>query len=93
MPTQSEANMKSDKRFEVSIPIEIKIEEVVDGKCVPFTDFEGGTLRYHDIGYDGIVAVQAAMTELLDRLNGFGFDKAQAMGLGEKLKALGVTKK
>ena len=83
---------EADRRFEVSLPLELNIVEVVGAELKPF--FDGKLeLNYHDMGYDGAVAVQAAMIELLQRLNGFGFDKAEIMGFGDKLKALGLAKK
>lgn len=78
----------SDKRFEVSIPL--VVEEVKDGQRVPFFETE---LKYHDLPYDGVVAIQAALVELLQRLNGFGLATAEALGLGDKLRALGLTGK
>jgi len=84
----STSNASTLKRFEVSIAF--SVEEMADGERTPFFD---GRVDYHDIGYDGVVAVQAVMTEMLERLNGLGFEVAEAMGLGDKLKTLGVTKK
>ena len=77
-----------ETRFEITLPF--KIEKVVEDKPEPFFECK---LEYHDMDYEEIVAIQAAMVELLERLNGFGFDTAAAMGLGEKLKALGLAKK
>lgn len=84
MPEQKE----SDKRFEISIPF--SIEEIKDGQPTPFFDCN---LTYHDIAYDGVVAIQSAMIELLERLNEYGFATAETMGLGKKLEVLGLKKK
>jgi len=72
-----------DKRFEVSIPF--KVEEIVDGKPKAFFDCD---LEYHDMPYDGVVAIQAAMIGLLQQLNQFGIAAANEMGLGEKLEKM-----
>jgi hypothetical protein len=77
-----------DKRFEVSIPF--KVEEVKDGKPTPFFECN---LEYHDMTYDGVVAIQAAMVGLLEQLNSFGIEAAKEMGLGEKLEKLIGKKK
>ena len=74
----------TDKRFEIPIPFEV--EELKDGKKTPFFDCR---LEYHDIPYDGVVAIQAAMVGLLEQLNSFGIEAAKEMGLGcEKLEKL-----
>ena len=77
-----------DKRFEISIPY--VVQEIKDGQSVPFFDCK---VEYHDVGYDGLVAIQTAVVEMLNRLNGFGLDTAEAMGLGKKMEMLGVGKK
>ena len=69
----------TNKRFEISIPFEV--EELKDGKKTPFFDCR---LEYHDIPYDGVVAIQAAMVGLLEQLNSFGIEAAKEMGLGAK---------
>ena len=79
---------QQEKRFEVEIGFHVRARS--EGSEVPYFDCP---LQYHDMSYDGLVAVQAAMVQLLETLNGYGIDTAEAMGLGEKLKAIGVNKK
>jgi hypothetical protein len=75
-----------DKRFEVALTLEVK--EIKDGEPTGFFD---NTLRYHDIGYDGVVAVEQVLMEALGELTDAGILQAMQLGLGEKLQALGVA--
>lgn len=81
------SEQKEARRFEIQIPF--KIEEIVDGERIPFFDC---LLEYHDMPYDGIIAVQAEMIKLLKGLNGLGIIAAENMGLGKKLEVLGLKK-
>ena len=75
--------LDTNKRFEVSIPF--KVEEIVNGESTPFFDCD---LVYHDMPYDGVVAIQYAMIELLKGLNQMGVEVANEMGLGANLEKL-----
>ena len=77
-----------ERRFRLAIPF--VIEEINGDERIPFFECN---LVYHDLPYDGIVAVEAAMIELLERLNDFGIATTEEMGLGKKLKALGIGRK
>ncbi len=72
-----------DKRFEVSFKLDIR--EVKNGIETPFFD---STIAYHDLGYDGVVAVESVLTDALGQLTAAGFVQAQSMGLGESLQLL-----
>jgi len=77
------------KKFTISIPF--KVEEISeDGTPKPFFDC---VLDYHDMGYDDVVAVQAAMVKLLESLNNYGVEYAGALGMTNKLQALGIAAK
>jgi hypothetical protein len=80
--------MAEGKRFEVQIALLVK--ELKDGQP---TDFFDNTLTYHDIGYDGVVMVEQTMVEALNKLSDVGIIQAQAMGLGDRLSALGLGPK
>jgi hypothetical protein len=56
---------------------------------VPEGFFEN-LLTYHDIGYDGVIAVEQVLQEALAQLGDAGVLKAMELGLGEKLEALGL---
>ena len=73
-------------KFEVSIPF--VVSKTVDGEQKAFFDC---TLNYHELPYEGVVAIEVAMIELLQKLSQYGIDSAVAMGLGDKLKNLGVA--
>lgn len=77
-----------EKRFRLAIPF--LIEEINGDERTPFFECN---LVYHDLPYDGIVAVEAAMIELLERLNDFGIATAEEIGLGKKLEILNVGRK
>jgi len=77
-----------DKRFEIRIDFNVK--EVKDGVATNFFD---NVLTYHDIGLDGVVAIEASLIEWLGHLNDVGVMQAVENGLGEKLSALGLTEK
>lgn len=74
-----------DKRFRIKLHLEI--EEMKDG--VPEGFFEN-LLTYHDIGYDGVIMVEQALSQTLAELGDQGVLKAMEMGLGEKLEAMGL---
>lgn len=78
----------NNRKFEVSIPFSVK--EMVDGEEKLFFDC---TLDYHNLGYDGIVAIQGAMIQLLETLHDYGMSKVEAMGLTDKLKELNFDKR
>jgi len=87
MPTEVK---KADvKRYTIGIPFHIE-EITEDGTTKPFFDC---VLDYHDMTYEDVVAVQAAMIKLLESLNGYGMSYADSLGMSEKLKALGLAKK
>lgn len=75
-----------DKRFEVSLALTVR--EVKDGEPTPFFN---NTLTYHDIGYDGVVAVEQVLMEALGQLSDAGIVQAMELGLGERLQALGIA--
>jgi hypothetical protein len=77
-----------DKKFEVRLHLEVK--EVKEGGTEEF--FENNLL-YHDIGYDGVVAIESALLETLGQLNDWGVMTAMEAGLGERLSALGLDSK
>ena len=74
-----------DKKFEVSICLDIK--ELKDGETTPFFD---DTLRYHDIGYDGVVAIEQVLLGAVSQLGAAGVQMAVDAGLGDKLEVLGI---
>ena len=80
--------MADEKRFEVSLALEIKVKD--EEGTVPF--FEN-TLNYHDMPYDGVVALESMLMDVLNQLNEAGVLKAMEMGLGEKLAAMGLGEK
>jgi hypothetical protein len=75
----------SDKRFQVRISLDVK--EIKDG--VP-TDFCDNCLTYHDIGQDGVVAIESSLIEMLGQMNDWGVMRAMDAGLGGNLSALGM---
>ena len=79
-----------ERRFEITVGLCVKEEGPGQSAAKPFFNNE---LTYHDIGYDGLVMVEQVMMEMLAKLADQGVIKAQAMGLGEKLTALGVELK
>ncbi len=50
-------------------------------------------LSYNDQTYDAVVAVNAAVLEMLECLLGFGIDTAKAKGFAKNLEALGIEKR
>ena len=79
------AEGKKDKRFVVTLTLDIK-EKMEGGEL---SDFFNNTLKYGDIGYDGVVGVEQVLTEALAQLGDWGIMKAMSLGLGEKLSAMG----
>jgi len=75
--------MGKDRRFEVRVSLEIR--EVVDGDQAEFFD---ASVDYHDVGYDGVVAVEGVLVKMTGDLVGLGVAKADDMGLGDKLGKL-----
>jgi hypothetical protein len=80
--------MASDKRFEVSLAL--NIQEVKDEGATPFFD---NTLTYHDMTYDGVVALESMLMGVLTQLNEAGVLKAMELGLGDQLAAMGLGDK
>lgn len=66
----------SDKRFDVNFSLTIT-EDQEDGSSKPFFD---NTLVYHDLPYDGMVAVEGVLIEALGKLNELGFLEAEQKG-------------
>ena len=75
-----------DKRFEVSLVFSVK--EVKDGNPADHHDVN---LVYHDLPYDGLVAVQQTLLGAVNKLGDLGIGKAQALGLGGQLAAMGFA--
>ena len=72
-----------NKKYEVSICLEIK--EIKDGEvCASFDD----TLRYHEIGYAGVVAIEHVLRGAVSQLAAVGVRTAVDAGLGEELNIL-----
>lgn len=80
--------MTQDKRFEVELTVVVR-EKKGEGD-VPFFD---NTLRYHDMPYDGVVAFENQLIGVLQSLNDMGITQALALGLGERLSAMGLGEK
>ena len=78
----------AEKRFEVSLTLNIK-----ESKDEGFTPFFDNTLTYHDMTYDGVVALEGMLMDVLAQLNEAGILKAMELGLGDKLAALGFGDK
>lgn len=64
------------------------VKEVKDGEHTPFFD---NVLTYHDMGYDGVVAVEQALMGTLNELGNAGIFQAMELGLGPKLAAMDVA--
>ena len=79
----------ADKRFEVSLALNIK-ECKGDEGMTPFFD---NTLTYHDMTYDGVVALESMLMDVLTQLNEAGVLKAMELGLGDQLTAMGLGSK
>ena len=75
----------ADKRFRVALTLDVR--EMKDGEPTEFFD---NTLTYHDMGYDGVIAVEQVLQQALAELGDQGVIKAMEMGLGEKLEAMGL---
>ena len=73
----------NDKRFEVRISLDI--QEVTPNGLKPFSD---SALNYHDLPYDGVLAVEQVLQDAQQKLINAGYAQAEAKGLGEKLKGL-----
>lgn len=80
------AEGQNDRRFEVALTLDVR--EIEDGETKPFFD---NTLKYHDIGYEGVVAVEQVLMEALNQLTDAGIVKAMELGLGPKLAAMNVA--
>ncbi len=80
--------MTQDKRFEVELTVVVR--EKKGDSDVPFFD---NTLRYHDMPYDGVVAFENQLIGVLQSLNDMGITQALALGLGERLSAMGLGEK
>lgn len=74
-----------DKRFRIRLHLEI--EETSAGAPEGF--FEN-LLTYHNIGYDGVIMVEQALSQMLAELGDQGVLRAMEMGLGKKLEAMGL---
>lgn len=74
------------KRFKVTVALDV--QEHVDGELNPFF---GSNVVYHELPYDALVAIEQHLLKMLQRLGDEGVAKAYAMGLGERLQALGVA--
>jgi len=80
---------KPDKRFVVSIDVNLTAHEIVDGRQVLYAEdkYHNDT---HNQPYYGLVAIQDARLKLVERLKNLGVITAGAIGQGDKLAALGV---
>jgi hypothetical protein len=74
------------KKFELKIRLEV-CEDKGGGNMEPFFDND---LTYHGIGYDGIVAIESGLIDMLTQMNEWGLMQAMEGGLGERLSALGL---
>jgi hypothetical protein len=77
-----------DKRFELKLAMQVK-EVKEDGEV----DFFDSDINYHDLPYEGVVAIQAVFVDALSQLNNFGVAAAAQMGKAENLSALGLGAK
>jgi hypothetical protein len=75
--------------YEVKIDFSVtRVSE--DGKKSDFFDSE---VKYTNLPYEGVVALETLMLEVLNKSNSWGVDRAVAHGLKDKLAALGVVVK
>ena len=81
-----------EDRYKMTVTIGCRIEKVKDGGRF---DHSNGVFdqEYSNVPYEGVVAVQAILVEMLEGLNGLGLSQAEAMGLEKQLEILGVKKK
>jgi len=77
--------MAEGRRFVLNLALDIK--EVKDDGT---DEFFNNSLTYHNIGYDGVVAVEQVLTQAIGQLSDFGVVKAMELGLGEQLTAMGL---
>jgi len=76
------------KKFELRIRLEVA-EQKPEG-LEPFFDND---LTYHGIGYDGIVAIESGMIDLLSQMNEWGVVTAMEGGLGNRMSMLGLDQR
>lgn len=75
--------MGEERRFDVTICLEVSEPKgKKDGKF-----FEAETM-YHNLGYEGVVAIETVLLEMLGKLTRLGVAKVEAMGLADKLAVL-----
>ena len=79
--------MAEEKKFEVQIGMHI--QETTSGEEQPFFDCP---LEYHNVPYDGVVALQKMMVGLLDDLTELGDAKLAEMGKASKIVDKAVDK-
>jgi len=75
----------TDKRFDVRISLNVT-QDQEDGSSTPFFDND---LVYHDLPYDGVVAVETILANALGKLIDMGYTQAEAHGANmQQLNAL-----
>lgn len=73
-------------KFEVKIVLSVN-EVNESGKA---SDFFNSEIKYGSLPYEGVVAIEQLMIEMVTKLGDWGVDMAVSNGLGDKLAALGV---
>lgn len=68
-----------DRRFDVKVEFSVK-----EGG----SDFFDTEVKYSDVPYEGVVAIEKLLVELLQQLTYFGEAKVDALGLREKFNQL-----
>jgi hypothetical protein len=76
-----------DKKYMVTFTLDVK-EHTTEGST---EDFFSSMVTYPKIGYEGVIGIEQALLEVLIKLGDAGLIKAEMMGLGDKMKALGLT--
>lgn len=78
----------ADKRFDVNFSLNVT-EDKEDGSSAPFFD---SSINYHDLPYDGVVAVETILVDALTKLNDMGYVQAERHGADmHQLQALKAT--
>lgn len=74
--------MSKDSKY--SAKIKLEIQETTGGKDEPFFDSE---ITYDNLGYAEVVGVELAMMGALNTLMEAGVVQAEALGMGDEIKA------
>lgn len=76
-------------RFEVSFNFAIGKKDDQDG----INPFFNSNFNYNDLPYEGVVAIEQLVIEMVSKLGQWGVDRAIDKGLETNLSALGVSVK